>query len=98
MSLSKDCYKNGDINAFAKEMWMYHPKAGGHFLCSNRSGNEIAVALDSLYETLKEYSKHPRINRNIQAVIDAFMNNESKQNVEQEENPFCIIDPDDLPF
>lgn len=73
MNISKSVYKISDTDAFAKEVWMYTPDAGPHFLCSNNVISPLANLVDELYVTVSERMKHPRIMRELQYVIDAFM-------------------------
>lgn len=73
MNISKSVYRINDPNAFAKEVWMYTPDEGAHFLCSNNVVSPLADLVDELYTTVNERMKHPRIKRELQYVIDAFM-------------------------
>jgi transcriptional regulator with XRE-family HTH domain len=73
MNISKSVYKINDPDAFAKEIWMHTPDAGSHFLCSNNVISPLANLVDELYSTVSERMKHPRIKRELQYVIDAFM-------------------------
>lgn len=73
MNLSKSVYRTNDPDAFAKEIWMYTPGNGSSFLCSNNVISPLADLVDELYTTVSERMKHPRIKRELQYVIDAFM-------------------------
>jgi transcriptional regulator with XRE-family HTH domain/frataxin-like iron-binding protein CyaY len=73
MNISKSVYKINDTDAFAKEIWMYTPDTGTHFICRNNVISPLADLVDELYTTVSERMKHPRIKRELQYVIDAFM-------------------------
>lgn len=76
MNISKSVHKVNDQDAFAKEIWMYTPGMGVNYLCSNRDASPLAALVDDLYTTISERMKHPRIKRELQYVIDAFMNDD----------------------
>ena len=86
MNISKSVYKINDPDAFAKEIWMYAPDAGAHFLCSNRDTSPLAVLIDSLYTTVSERMKHPRIKQELKIIIDAFLKDDESD--DDEEFPF----------
>jgi transcriptional regulator with XRE-family HTH domain len=73
MNVSKSVHAIGDKEAFAKEIWMKTKFQPAKFLCSTRSGAPIADMVESLYTAVEENSKHPKIDSNLQEVIDAFM-------------------------
>lgn len=86
MDISKSVYRTNDTNAFAKEVWMYTPSNGAHFLCSNNVISPLADLVDELYATVSEIMKHPRIKQELQYVIDAFMKDDLSD------------DDDEIPF
>lgn len=90
MNISKDLIKSNDTDAYAKEMWMYGPNVGKQFLSSNHKKSELAVLVDDLYQTVAEFSKHPKIKTEIRSVIDAYINNNDLSSYE-------MLD-DDIPF
>lgn len=89
MSISKSVYQVGDPLAFAKEVWIYNSKSGSQYLCSNRDLAPIGSLVESLYNAIRENSKHPKIKADLQYVINAFMNDDISDD---------RIDPNDLPF
>ena len=88
MNISKSVYRTNDTNAFAKEIWMYTPDTGSNFLCSNNVNSPLADLVDELYATVSENMKHPRIDRELQYVIDAFMNDDIHDDDEEDIVPF----------
>lgn len=76
MNISKSVHNVNDPDAYATEIWMYTPNTGSNFLCSNKDASEIAILVDTLYITVSEYMKHPRLKHELQYIIDAFMNND----------------------
>jgi transcriptional regulator with XRE-family HTH domain len=73
MNISKSVYRTSDPNAFAKEIWMCVPGSIPQFLCSNRGESELEYLVDSLYASVCENSKHPKVKKDIKYIIDAFM-------------------------
>lgn len=86
MNISKSVHRTGDASAYAKEVWMHSPGSGTSFLCSTKSNDIFSTVINDLYATVLEFSKHPKVNKNLQHVIDAFMNDDD------------LSDDDDLPF
>ena len=86
MSISKDVHQTNDQSAFAKEMWLFKPDTGAHFVLDNRGDKEISALVDTLYDLIKEYMKHPNVDKDVKNVIDAFMNGDFGQN--DDELPF----------
>lgn len=76
VNISKSVYKVGDKNAFAKEIWMYQPGIGTNFLCSNKEPGALSNLVERLYAIVSERMQHPQIRRELQDVIDAYMNDE----------------------
>ncbi len=87
MDFSKSVHRINDPTAYAKEMWMFKPQVGAQYMCSNRGNSPLAALVDELYTVIKEFSKHPKINKDLQDVIDAYM----RDDLEDDEE-------DDLPF
>ncbi len=83
MNISKRVYRTGDPDAFAKEVWMYAPRTGKNYLCSNRNNSPLAALVDHLYATVSERMKHPRIIQEFQYVIDAFMEDDISDDVDE---------------
>lgn len=86
MDISKNVYHTDDANILAKEIWMYTPGAGTHFLISNHDVSQIAELVEKLFDTVNKCMKHPKVKREIKSIIDAFINDDLGEN-----------DPD-LPF
>ena len=88
MNISKSAYKITDPDAFAKEIWMCRPGGGASYLCSNRDISPLAVLVDDLYTVVKEFSKHPKINKDLKYIIDAFMKDDLDDDDNGEFLPF----------
>ena len=79
-----------DTDAFAKEIWMYTPSTGANFLCNNRDTSPLSALVDNLYTTVSVRMKHPRIKQELKYIIDAFMKDDVRDDVKDED--------DTLPF
>lgn len=55
MNISKTVYRKNDLDAYAKEVWIYKPSIGSQFLSSNQKNSELAVLVDDLYETYQSF-------------------------------------------
>ena len=91
MNISKSVYRTSDPNAFAKEIWMCVPSSMPQFLCSNRDASELACLVDTLYASVCENAKHPKVKKDIKYIIDAFMQDDI------EDDPATSSD-DEIPF
>ena len=93
MNICKAVRKINDSDAYAIEAWIYKPYKTS-FLCSTKSDPAIEQLLKDLYDTIKTYSKHPKINKDIRNIIDAFMKDDLGSNDNYDEIPIS----DELPF
>lgn len=80
MDISKSVYKLIDTDAFAKEIWMFTPGVGKHFIMSNKDVPQLADLVNLLFETVNNCMKHPKIKKEVKFVIDAFLNGDLGQN------------------
>lgn len=64
----------------AKEIWMCTNTREKQFLCSTNDIPEISSLIETLYETISEYVKHPKVIPSIKSAIDAFMADDSESN------------------
>lgn len=88
MNICKSVYRNGDPDAHAKEIWMC-PKTGeNQFICSTKDAEIIAVMVDGLYSVITENARHPKVNKYIKGIIDAFMNDDLEDDEDFEALPF----------
>lgn len=88
MNICKSVHRVNDPNAYAKELWISKPFSSTDFLCSNTDKTSpFSELLDDLYEAISEYAKHPKIKKDLQSVIDAFMNDDLGTDLD-----------DDIPF
>lgn len=88
MNISKTVHRANDTDAYAKEIWMTKPQVGTQFLCSNRDNSPLAKMVDDLYSIVKEASKHPKIKRDLQYIIDAFMQDDLSDDPSEYDLPF----------
>ena len=88
MKISKSVHRAGDHEAYATELWMYKPQVGVQFLSSTKSRPDLAIKVDDLYWTVKEFAKHPKIKRDLRETIDAFMRDDWQDDSNDDELPF----------
>lgn len=81
MNISKSVHRINDLSAFAKEIWIYKPGVSKQFLLGTRDDSRIAKLVESLYEVVSERNKHPKIQKEIKAVIDAFMDDDTEDDI-----------------
>lgn len=88
MDFSKSIHRVNDLDAYAREIWMYKPQVGAQYMCSNRDNSPLAALVDDLYTVVKEFSKHPKIKKGLQEAIDAFMRDDLEDDDDNGELPF----------
>lgn len=88
MDISKSVFHANDSDAYAREIWMFKPRVGVQFMCSNRDNSSLAALVDDLYAVVKEFSKHPKIKRGLQDAIDAFMRDDLEDDEDDGALPF----------
>lgn len=81
MNISKSVYSASDKDAFALEIWMQTTDSAPKFLCDDRQEVAIAQLVKALYSSVVENMRHPKINRDMQYVIDAFMHDDIEDDV-----------------
>ncbi|WLD83259.1 helix-turn-helix domain-containing protein [Selenomonas dianae] len=91
MNICKTYSSLSDSDTFAIEVWMTPLREEPQFLCDNKGEATISRLIDGLYTTVSENMRHPKIDKNIRYVIDAFMKNDL------EDDP-PVFDADDIPF
>lgn len=84
-------------NSDVIEVWMWVPNDGAQFICSTDNSLVLATLVENLYQTVYEFSKHPKLKRDLKAVIDAFMVDDFSADDKKSDNA-VIEDDDDLPF
>lgn len=88
MDISKNsCYSN-DSDRYAKEIWIHIPGEEPHFLLDNKNNYQIASLVDLLFQAVKENSNHPKVNKNIKKVLDAFINEDDLGENDEPDLPF----------
>lgn len=73
MNLSQSSHRVGDLNAFAKEIWILNPNGIKNYICSTKDKSHLAVMTETLYTSLEERVKHPKLKKDVQKAIDSFM-------------------------
>ena len=73
MDISKSVIHRNDPDAYAKEIWMYHPDKGTQYLCSNKDILPVGSLVEHLFSVVEEESKHPKVKPSFRAVIDTVM-------------------------
>ena len=73
MNISKSVHSSREKDIYAKEIWMQIRNGSAKYLCGTRSEAPISDRVESLYTAVEEDSKHPKIDQNLQEIIDAFM-------------------------
>lgn len=96
MDIEKSVHAMNDADALAKEMWIYTPNVGTSFLVDNRGTSPLARLVDILFSTVAEQMKHPRIKKEHLAALDAFMQDDFKD--DPPASPFDAFDDGELPF
>lgn len=89
MDIEKRSHKPNDQKTKATEAWVYVPGKNSEPLVASHDDTPIASLVEVLFETVSERMKHPKINRDVQYAIDAFMKDDIS-----DDTP----DPDSLPF
>lgn len=89
MSICRAGAQSNDERNSAIEVWMVGARSETQYLCSNNS-MPFDLIVDSLYTSVKENSKHPKVKDEIKQAIDAFMKDDVS------DDP--VDSPSDLPF
>lgn len=72
MDICKNVHVSGNVNFYAKEIWMYKPHEGSSCLITNKN-QEYGDYVQILFEVVSAYMSRPRIKKGFKSVIDAFM-------------------------
>lgn len=88
MDICKSVYRRNESGVFAREIWIHRPAVGAQFLCSNIEMGSLSALVDELYFIVKESSKHPKIKKELQAIIDAFMADDFTDDSDNDALPF----------
>lgn len=73
MDVRKSTCDVHDPKAYAKEVWLCPSYNPSQFLCSTLEGAALAEPINSLFDAVAEYSKHPRLKYEIRNILDAFL-------------------------
>lgn len=87
MNVEKGVEKLNQMNSVI-EIWMYEPSLGNQFLGSSEGESNLADLIESLYKTIQEYSKYPKIKNEIQYIIDSYIDNDELDNNAYDDIPF----------
>lgn len=73
MDICKSVHRVGDPDAFAKEIWMCTPGEESQLLMTNKKLSPLVPLVETLFDTVSERMQHPKLKKNLQSVIDAFL-------------------------
>ena len=73
MDIENSSHRAGDSNAYAKEAWVSIPHKGSSLLVASQDNTPIAPLIEALFTTVKDRTEHPKINKEIKDMIDAFL-------------------------
>ena len=88
MNICKTYSSTAAPNTFAIEIWMHSPDECPQFLCDNKGVSAISHFIECLYTSVSENMRHPKINKDLQYVIDAFMHNDIEDDPSVDDIPF----------
>ena len=91
----KKGYWKNEKDAFAKEVWLKTFSSGQKFLCSTKNP-KYADLINNLFNAVSEYCKHPQLEADYRFVIDAFMQDDLKDDVDKQ--TWTASFDDDPPF
>lgn len=83
-----DTYDSNGINEPVIEVWMYEPNLDKQFLSSSQKESKLSILVDDLYQTIVEFSKHPKIKAEMRSVIDAYIKNDDLNHTPYDDLPF----------
>jgi hypothetical protein len=63
-------------NSQVYEVWMHNPENNDSQYITNTSGSMMSECVKSLYLSITEYNRCPKIKPQLTAAIDAFMNDD----------------------
>ena len=86
-----DYHYNSDMEP-QLEIWLCTKYSGNKFLCSTYQNDNFKNTIYALYNSICEYSKHPKIEEEYKNIIDSYMNDEECEDTND------LIESDDLPF
>ncbi|ORT99074.1 hypothetical protein D081_2253 [Anaerovibrio sp. JC8] len=87
------CGSGNDFSApYAKEAWISIPFNGRQFLFTSQDDTPLAPLLETLFATVKDRMKHPKLNKDVMYAIDAFMNGDLEDDV------VGVVSDDEIPF
>lgn len=86
MDICKSVHRVNDTEAFAKEIWMYTPGKGRHLLMTNKKISALVPLVETLFDTVSERMQHPKLKKELQYVIDAFLQDDVGE--DEEDTPF----------
>lgn len=86
MDICKSVHRVNDQDAFAKEVWMNTPGEGCHLLVTNKKISPLVPLVEALFDTVSERMQHPKLKKNLQYVIDAFLQGDVGD--DDEDTPF----------
>lgn len=88
MDISKAYGSYKDGYHYVKELWMYQPGNGKHFLCNSIDNSILSSKIIDLYTVIAEAFKHPKVIPQLKYVIDSFMNDDIEDDKIEGDLPF----------
>ncbi len=73
MNVCEKSHKGTNLEPSVLEMWISPQDGENQFLCSDDDATGLAPLVDSLYMSITESMKHPKVKKEIKDIIDAFM-------------------------
>ena len=88
MNICNGVQNMNNPDTYAKEIWMYTPRAGAHYLCSNNKSSPMVDLINNVYAMINDRMKTPRIKKDVQMIIEAFLNDDLSNDEREDEMPF----------
>lgn len=82
MNICKRERSMGEPKVPVIEIWMCPRRSKNQFLCRTTDTEEIAGLIEKLYAVVSKNAQHPKVNKGIKNVIDAFLNDDMEDNVD----------------
>ncbi len=76
MNIRDDSYTVSTDDAYAKEIWISPQRGPNQFLSSTKDAQEIASLIEALYAEISESVRHPKVNKDIRNIIDAYLHDD----------------------
>lgn len=88
MSVSKTPHHKDNLNIPEKEVWMHAPGLAPRLVASTGEKSSISDLVEDLYFLVAEFSKHPRLEKELKYAIDAFIHDDDLSDDPPVDMPF----------